>query len=363
MKKIISYVRGLLLIFTLCLSAHAELTKLVVNTTNANVRLKPNSQAIVISSVPLGGILISESKIGNWFKVSLPADETGLVLKGYIHQSLVEVLGQANVPVSGKSSVAATKYRIRLTSANASIRLKADLRSPSIFSIPLGATVLSEEKRGDWYKISSLPDSDGVVISGFVKSEDVELLEEIKRQVEPLANAEPEGQAPPSEPTDSTAAMKTKEIGPARRASLKSGFSLAFPTSDFSDFFGIGFGIHSRLNFPLAKELPLDLVAGIEALMFTRASGYVDISWTRILLSADVRYSLPVKKLSIFAQAGLGLYLDLLNIDLGRIYASGTEFDLGGRFGAGVAIGRFEFMGLFHLVDRSIIGLMVSYEF
>jgi len=341
MKKIFSYLRGLLLIFALGLSAHAELTKLVVNTTNANVRLRPNSQAIVISWVPLGGILISEGKIGNWFKVSIPADETGLVLKGYIHQSLVEVLGQADVPVSGESSVAATKYRIRLVSANANIRLKADLRSPSIFAIPLGATVLSEEKRGDWYKINSLPDSDGVVISGFVESEDVELLEEIKPHVEPLANA----------------AMKTKEIGSARRASLKSGFSLAFPTGEYSDYFVIGFGIHGRLNFPLVKELPLDLVAGVEALMFTGASGGARGGWTRLLLSADVRYSLPVGKSRVFAQAGLGFYLDLKSRD------GGSELDLGGRFGAGVAIGRFEFMGLFHLVDRGIIGFMASYEF
>ena len=296
MKKIFSYLQGLLLIFVLGLSAHAELTKLVVNTTNANVRLRPNSQAIVISWVPLGGILISEGKIGNWFKVSLPADETGLILKGYINQSVVEVLGQAVAPVSGESSVAATKYRLRLVSANASIRLKPDLRSPSIFTIPLGATVLSEEKRGDWYKINSLPDSDGVVISGFVKSEDVELLEEIKPQVEPLANAEPEGQARPAE---------SKLAKPAATAYIG---GKKFSKGSF--YLTPQLGINTwAVPFGLNAEYAITLNIGVGGTVMSWFWGNIWYSYSIIYPSLEGAYhftKLNMDKLDLYAGAGLG---------------------------------------------------------
>jgi len=66
--------------------------KLRVKVATANIRLKPTMKAIVILHAPLGAILDSEEKTGNWYKVNLPPDESGVVVSGYIHQNVVEVI-------------------------------------------------------------------------------------------------------------------------------------------------------------------------------------------------------------------------------------------------------------------------------
>ncbi len=58
--------------------------------TTANVRLKPNLQSKIISSVPLGAILEVQNKEGDWYLVMLPVTQGGFNVTGYIHQSVVE---------------------------------------------------------------------------------------------------------------------------------------------------------------------------------------------------------------------------------------------------------------------------------
>jgi len=64
--------------------------KLRVITKRANVRLKPSLSSDILSQVPFGAILESQGKFGNWYKVNLPADESGFVVSGYIYESIVE---------------------------------------------------------------------------------------------------------------------------------------------------------------------------------------------------------------------------------------------------------------------------------
>ncbi len=58
----------------------------------ANVRLKPSLNSQIISKVPLGTVLESEGKFGEWYRVNLPPDEYGFTVSGYIHESVVEVV-------------------------------------------------------------------------------------------------------------------------------------------------------------------------------------------------------------------------------------------------------------------------------
>jgi opacity protein-like surface antigen len=76
---------------------HAEKIKLRVTVEKANVRLKPDLGSMVISEVPLGAVLEVEEQIGEWFKVSLPPDEKGFIVTGYIHSSVVEILEEKPV--------------------------------------------------------------------------------------------------------------------------------------------------------------------------------------------------------------------------------------------------------------------------
>lgn len=70
----------------------SEVLKVRVVASQANIRLKPDLQSAVISKVPLGGVLDAVKKEGEWYHVKLPADEKGIVVTGYIHQSTVEVM-------------------------------------------------------------------------------------------------------------------------------------------------------------------------------------------------------------------------------------------------------------------------------
>jgi len=76
--------------------------KLRIKVAKANIRLKPTTESAVISQAPLGAILESEDKIGNWYKINLPPDVRGVVVSGYIHQSIVEVLEEIKEVPKGK---------------------------------------------------------------------------------------------------------------------------------------------------------------------------------------------------------------------------------------------------------------------
>ena len=57
----------------------AEEFKLRVTVEEAEIRLKPDSGSMTINKAPAGAILDSEEQVGEWFKVSLPPDEKGIV--------------------------------------------------------------------------------------------------------------------------------------------------------------------------------------------------------------------------------------------------------------------------------------------
>lgn len=57
---------------------------------NAVLRIKPKNGAVIIKKLSLGALLEVEEEIGDWLKITLPPDEDGFVLTGYLHRSLSE---------------------------------------------------------------------------------------------------------------------------------------------------------------------------------------------------------------------------------------------------------------------------------
>ncbi|UCE41238.1 MAG: hypothetical protein JSV17_17700 [Candidatus Aminicenantes bacterium] len=57
---------------------------------NAVLRIKPKNGAVIIKKLPLGALLEVEEEIGDWLKITLPPDEDGFVLTGYLLQSFTE---------------------------------------------------------------------------------------------------------------------------------------------------------------------------------------------------------------------------------------------------------------------------------
>ena len=68
----------------------AEYDQVRVIKQNAVLRIKPKNGAVIIKKLPLGALLEVEEEIGDWLKITLPPDEDGFVLTGYLHRSLAE---------------------------------------------------------------------------------------------------------------------------------------------------------------------------------------------------------------------------------------------------------------------------------
>jgi hypothetical protein len=78
-------------------SSEAEKLKVKVVVDNTSIRLKPDIGSMIIETVSLGAVLESEEQVEEWYKVSLPPDESGYVVMGYIHSSAVKIVKEIEV--------------------------------------------------------------------------------------------------------------------------------------------------------------------------------------------------------------------------------------------------------------------------
>lgn len=67
-----------------------ELDQVRVIKPNSVLRIKPKNKAVSIKKLPLGALLDVEEEIGDWLKITLPPDEDGFVLTGYLRLSFTE---------------------------------------------------------------------------------------------------------------------------------------------------------------------------------------------------------------------------------------------------------------------------------
>lgn len=68
----------------------AEYKQVRVIKQNAVLRIKPKNGAVIIKKLPLGALLEVEEEIGDWLKITLPPDEDGFELTGYLLRSFTE---------------------------------------------------------------------------------------------------------------------------------------------------------------------------------------------------------------------------------------------------------------------------------
>ncbi|MBN1273740.1 MAG: outer membrane beta-barrel protein [Candidatus Aminicenantes bacterium] len=88
-KRVFLYLTIFLFLYSVP-NSHAEELQIRVVVDQANIRLKPDTNSLVISRVPLGAVIKALEKTGEWYHVNLPPDESGFVVSGYIHSSAVE---------------------------------------------------------------------------------------------------------------------------------------------------------------------------------------------------------------------------------------------------------------------------------
>ncbi len=93
LKEIIVYSGIFLVLIMAAHTLHAQYAgaKIRVIVETGNIRLKPSLDSTVIKSVPIGSELMVQAKEGEWFLVTLPPDQNGFEITGYVHESIVEL--------------------------------------------------------------------------------------------------------------------------------------------------------------------------------------------------------------------------------------------------------------------------------
>jgi len=97
LKKRVCLLLALVLFLSVVGFSQTEDLKIRVKVRRANVREQPNMEAETIAVVRRGAILQVDGKEGEWYLVRLPLKLEGYTLPGYIHESVVEVVG-AEIP-------------------------------------------------------------------------------------------------------------------------------------------------------------------------------------------------------------------------------------------------------------------------
>lgn len=97
LKKRVCLLLALVLFLCVIGFSQTEGMKVMVKVRRANVREQPKMEGEIIAVVRRGAILQVDGKEGEWYLVRLPLKLEGYALPGYIHESVVEVVG-AEIP-------------------------------------------------------------------------------------------------------------------------------------------------------------------------------------------------------------------------------------------------------------------------
>ncbi len=84
----------------LSITAYGTPQKVRVIQIDATVHLEPDFESGVLMSVPPGAVLNMVEKTEDWFKISLPPNDEGIMVTGYIHGNAVEIIGSG--PMAGE---------------------------------------------------------------------------------------------------------------------------------------------------------------------------------------------------------------------------------------------------------------------
>ena len=95
-KEICVFVALVLFLSAISFSQTEDL-KIRVRIRRANVREQPNMEGEIIAVVKRGQILQADGKEGEWYLVRLPLRLEGYALPGYIHESVVQIVGEEKV--------------------------------------------------------------------------------------------------------------------------------------------------------------------------------------------------------------------------------------------------------------------------
>ena len=92
-KGRVEFVAIALLLMVSLLTAQTDIT-LRVTAEKARAWIKPDAASQMVRQFPLGALLQSTEKIGDWYQISF-TDETGFTILAYVNAGDVDVVGEA----------------------------------------------------------------------------------------------------------------------------------------------------------------------------------------------------------------------------------------------------------------------------
>lgn len=169
MKKFLSLLSALLLIFVLSSSAFAEYVKTAASDGSLNVRSGPGKSYSVTGWVKNGAKIKVLSKGTNWSRIKVTATgKTGYIKNKYI----VKSDPSPKEPVNKKVLTVKTKY----AGSTVNLRKKATTDSGVVAELKRGTRLYVLDTAGNWYHVKTASGKTGYIYKTYVsKGADAEI--------------------------------------------------------------------------------------------------------------------------------------------------------------------------------------------
>jgi len=136
-NKIGILIIGIVLWLPLITPAQEAQQKLKIKAETAFIRVRPDVKSQAIGRVPSGTILNLLSKKGEWYRINMPLEKGGILLSGYVHQSLVEMEVEEKDRLSKSRLITGTS--LRYTGEKITIKFNdADIRDVIMYLCRVG---------------------------------------------------------------------------------------------------------------------------------------------------------------------------------------------------------------------------------
>lgn len=360
-------------------SSQKKEIRVIVN--EANIRLKPSLDSTVISNAPLGTVLTYQAKEGDWYRIELPEKERGFTIIGYIHHSIVEVIGGAAEPQPAEKEAVREieeENTLRVITVSAEVRNEPDAESDVIVRAPAGSMLFSTKRKGDWYKVELKSGKSGyvhadqteVVMEELETPEEPEEAKEEKQEEEeiPEPAERPRGREIPPPPPPEEEPMRPPRSG---KLYLKGfvGFGAGFDKiftgyvetgsgddDDVNIYPGGGVNIEVLLGYRLMRNLMVEMGIGYQSSGET--AGDDSVKFSRFPVKMTLIYEFPSSRsFQLYTGAGAGAYLGpAYKEDVG---SSKAKITYGGAFGIHALLGlAFHRSSMSYFVEVKYEGLM-----
>jgi len=96
----------ILLLFLTAGVINADGVKVRIKADGASLRLRPDVTSPVVGQALPGTVLEAEETSGDWYRITLPPDENGFKITGYVQKNLVEIVSEGeNIPEKKKEDL------------------------------------------------------------------------------------------------------------------------------------------------------------------------------------------------------------------------------------------------------------------